>query len=117
MTERALGGNLSSFVMVPGTTPPRGFAIRSSDRWQTELVSFTAGQGEIDAVLASSDCVAQGACFGFFQIVRNDRGELYLVDRSLKQPGIRVFDEATGQELTASPLEMGLPPNFLLFFP
>jgi hypothetical protein len=36
--------------------------------------------------------------------------ELYLLDRTLGAAGLRVFDPETGVELTAAPLDTGLPP-------
>jgi hypothetical protein len=38
-------------------------------------------------------------------------GRLFVPDRTLTAPGIRIFDTATDEELTSKPLDVGLPPG------
>lgn len=114
LRERDLGGNLSSFAI---SSSGKGFAIRSNDKWQTELVSVSLQDGKVGEVLATSPCVTQGACYSFFQVKADDADRILLVDRDLNKPGVRIFSGSTGKELTTAPIDMGLPPSFVLLYP
>ena len=112
LREEELGGNIGSFAMLSRT---KGFVIRTGESWQTELVSFSL-QGDAVTIQAhaASPCLAGISCFGFVQVVRSPRGDLALLDRYERKAGIRIFD-ALGQEQTAEPIDLGLPPDFLIF--
>ena len=56
-----------------------------------------------------------GDGFTFADIELNDRGELYLGDRKLTAPGLRVFRASDGVELTTEPLDLILPPLEIVF--
>jgi hypothetical protein len=45
----------------------------------------------------------------------NERGEMYVLDRTPAAPGVRVFRAADGVELTKQPLDVGLPPFQVVF--
>jgi hypothetical protein len=42
-------------------------------------------------------------------------GELFVADRTLVNPGIRIFDVTTNTQLTGSPISTGLPPFDIVF--
>ena len=44
-------------------------------------------------------------------------GTLWLADRTLPDPGIRIFDTTTDRQLTARPIDVGLPPFAMTFVP
>jgi hypothetical protein len=44
--------------------------------------------------------------------VKNQR--LLVPDRTLTNPGIRVYDTFTDQEVTTDPIDVGLPPNAIV---
>ena len=44
-------------------------------------------------------------------------GTLWLADRTITAPGIRIFDPSNDRELTARPIDVGLPPFALGFVP
>jgi len=58
--------------------------------------------------------VLSGAGF-LSDIELNDRDELFLADRNITNPGIRIFTARNGSEITTAPLDLGLPPFDILF--
>lgn len=112
--ESELGGNLSSVALL---SKDKAYAIRSRDQWKTELVALDLRSKNVTHTLAQSECVEQNACFTFFQIRLSASGELYLVDRHLKKPGIRVFSTNSNQEITRKPIDTGIPPSSIVFYP
>jgi len=44
-------------------------------------------------------------------------GTLWLADRGLPAPGIRIFDVTTDRPLTRSAIDVGLPPFAMVFVP
>jgi hypothetical protein len=47
----------------------------------------------------------------------NDRGELFLADRDLSRPGVRIWRSGDGVEVTTAPLSVILPPFSIVFLP
>ncbi|MDY0060157.1 MAG: hypothetical protein RBU45_10135 [Myxococcota bacterium] len=113
-TEQELGGDLL------------GFAFARDGRFGHALVAVAGA----DAGHQSTWLVALGDCthkqiqpllrptdWSLTWLATNDRDELYVADRTVDRPGIRVLDGSTGAELTAAPLPTGLPPFQVLFVP
>ncbi len=113
LSEKELGGNLSSFAIVSET---KAYAIRTGNNWKTELVSFNPSSGKVGTVILSSPCLTQGACYTLFSIAYHPSGKLYIVERHPKTPGIRILDTRTNKELTQTPLNIGLPPMSVVFY-
>ena len=44
-------------------------------------------------------------------LAMDDAGQLIVPDRSLEAPGIRIVDSFSDDEVTNSPIDVGLPPN------
>ncbi|MGH7726038.1 MAG: hypothetical protein ACREOU_11485 [Candidatus Eiseniibacteriota bacterium] len=104
--EAELGGDLNDVVVGPGD---RGFAVISDASFNTLCVAYDRTDGTLDApVFATSG-------FNLADAEMNDRNELWLSDRSPGGPGMRVFDAVTLQQLTQSPIGLGLPPQSLDF--
>jgi len=105
LTEQQLGGQLGgafgSFSMVDAD---EGYAIIMAEDWSnTAVVRFDLSRGTVLSVHEQSA--------GFVHADLMVSGDmLYVCDRTLRSPGIRVFDTPTGREITASPLDTGLPP-------
>ncbi|GIW39474.1 MAG: hypothetical protein KatS3mg076_0051 [Candidatus Binatia bacterium] len=104
VTEAELGGDINDFVLADGV----GFAVVSAPDFTTSLVSFDTATGQKLSTLLS------GVSF-LADIELDGRGRLWVADRTLESPGIRVFDAATGEELTSGPLNLGLPPFEIVF--
>jgi len=108
VTEAALGGDLNDVCVPPaplGLT--RAFCVISDASFNTNLVSYER------TGLPQVTTVHPGAGFVLADAEADDRGEIWLCDRTASAPGLRVFDAATRGELTASPIGTGLPPNDL----
>ncbi|HSP98187.1 MAG TPA: hypothetical protein VL049_13235 [Candidatus Dormibacteraeota bacterium] len=106
-TETDLGGDLTDFVIV---SDHLAYAVVSRPGFTNALVSFDPSTGQLLATHHTS------SGYTLFDIELNDRGELYLADRSRRAPGIRIFRAADGAPLTAGVLDLGLPPFEIVFY-
>jgi hypothetical protein len=105
ITEAALGGDLNDFVLV---SDQLGYAIIAAPDFSNALVAFDPSTHTTTKTVLSSS--------GFFSDIElNDRGELFLADRDLTMPGVRIFRAGDGSEITHGPLDLGLPPFDILF--
>ncbi|MDH5718684.1 MAG: hypothetical protein OEZ22_13750 [Spirochaetia bacterium] len=43
-----------------------------------------------------------------------DNGKLYVADQNFANPGVRIFDTTTLEEITTAPINVGLPPNSMV---
>jgi len=110
ITATELGGDIVDAAIVSET---KGYAIvgvRKGTSSETHLVSFDPSTGEKrDTLLA-----AKGWVYNFIELTP-DGTELWLSDRTMSSPGIRIFDTATNQELLSEPIDVGLPPGMICF--
>lgn len=107
VTEADLGGDVTDFAIVSDTL---GYAVLSLPDFTNSVVAFDPGRRRVTRTLFSGSSFVS-------DIELNDRGQLFAADRTPRAPGVRVFDVATGRELTASPIDLGLPPFDILFLP
>lgn len=108
MTEAEFGGNLTDFVLVDDTT---GYAVVTDLRFYNYLVRFDPSARRVVETLITSDEYLVDL------ELEPTRGELYLTDRTLKNPGIRIFRTTDGVELTPQPINTGLAPFDVVFLP
>jgi DNA-binding beta-propeller fold protein YncE len=107
ITEAELGGDITDFVLV---SERLCFAVVADANFQNQLVAFDPLAGTTTGVLPTGG--------GFItDIELNDRGEIFVADRTARNPGIRIFRAADGVELTERPIDLGLPPFDILFLP
>jgi len=99
-TEAALGGDIADVVPATAT---RGFVVLSDASYNTVCKPYDRATG------AAGTAVYATSGFNLADAEANDRGELWLCDRTPANPGVRVFDVATLAPL-AGPLSTGLPP-------
>lgn len=106
ITESALGGDVNDVALLTGQ---RGFAVISDASFTTILKAYHRDLGTVQSTVFSTP--------GFYlaDIEVNDRAELWVCDRTFSNPGVRVFDAPSGTQLTASPLNVGLPPQDIAF--
>lgn len=101
--EKQMGAaQLRTFVLV---TPERGYFVHGTDFTQSShLVSFSRTAGTFLAEHFVS--------FGLVESVVHDpiAGSVYFPDNDPNAKDIRVFDAATGAELSPAPIATGLPP-------
>jgi hypothetical protein len=109
LTEVALGGDLHTWATGNGWN---GFAVRLTPSWTTDVVAFDLRTGLVGATLTSSSEFAYAHL-----LVDVVRRELLVCDRTYTNPGLRIFDTQTLQNLTAQPVNVGLYPHWLLAVP
>jgi hypothetical protein len=104
ITEQALGADLNAARIV---SPTLGYAIVNDASFNTCLVSFDPSTGQLlDSVLCTDG-------FQLSDLEVSLDGKLYVCDRTPVNPGIRVYDAATGALLNG-PVNVGLPPYDLV---
>lgn len=106
--ENTLGGDLGDFVIVDGL---KGYAVVGflDAQWNyfNKLVIFDVTTG-INLGNLTGD-------LPFIPSLALDSSKQILVpDRSMTAPGIRIYDSLTDSEVTASPIDVGLPPNTVI---
>ncbi|HUT55279.1 MAG TPA: hypothetical protein VM658_17955 [bacterium] len=106
--ETALGGNIGDFAIASAT---KGYATVTDASFHSLLVAFDPGTGLRDPAPLYS--AASG--FTLWDLALNDRGELYLCDRSATAPGIVIIDTSTDTLVTPSPINLWLPPFSIVF--
>jgi hypothetical protein len=107
VTEDVLGGTITDFVLA---SPRKGYAIVLDEALRNLLVAFDPQEGTLlGRVFASTRFLSD--------IALAPDGTLWLADRALPRPGIRIFDAATGEQRTRGVIDVGLPPFSLGFVP
>jgi DNA-binding beta-propeller fold protein YncE len=108
VTEQDLGGDVTDFVVL---SDHLAYAIVNQPGFTNALIAFDPTTRQI------TNTIRQGNGSTFFDIELNDRGELYLADRTRRAAGIRVFRAADGAPLTDGVLDLFLPPFEIVFIP
>jgi hypothetical protein len=107
VTEATLGGDV---VDVAVASAARGFAIVGDASFNTKCVPWDRNAGTAGAPVHVT------AGFHLSDAEVNDRGELWLADRTPTAPGLRIFDAATLAPLFGGgPVSTCLPPQDLEF--
>jgi hypothetical protein len=106
ITEEELGGDVTDFALVSKHV---GYAVISKPDFTNAVVEFDPDDGTFTRTLLNADFIAD--------IELNDRDELYVSDRSSGDEGIRIFDADDGNEITEMPIDVGDPPNEIVFVP
>lgn len=105
LTGADLGGDLSDFTMLGSS---RGYAIVAAESFEASVIEFDLASGVSGGPLITSQQLLS-------DIEVTEDGHLWLADRDCFDPGLRVFDVATNQEITAEPIYPGLTPFTLDF--
>ncbi len=113
VSEETLGGDLSDAVILSDT---KGYAVVGVTQPDfssiTRVVSFDPSSGEKIADLS----IGQGYDHAFIELTP-DGSQLWVTDRNLAAPGIRIFDTTDDHEITTEPIDTGLPPFMTCFIP
>ena len=100
LTESAAGGDI---LDVAALSPTRGYAIVANASFETILIEFNPTTGtKTGATIYNPG--------GYYLSDIEIGTDLLLADRKPTNPGIRFFDVNTNTQLTANPLDVGLPP-------
>ena len=107
VTENDLGGSVTDFVIASGS---KGYAIVLDEALRNMLVAFDPSrQRPPRRLLVRTEFLPD--------VALAPDGTLWLADRTITAPGIRIFDPSNDRELTARPIDVGLPPFALGFVP
>lgn len=104
VTESALQGDLADIVW---NGPTHSYAIVSDASFNTLLVAWNAAGQKLGTVYSPGG-------FSLTDAALNDRGELYVCNNNLFDPGLHVFAAGIDTHL-AGPLDCGLPPHDVTF--
>jgi hypothetical protein len=104
--EEALGGTVTAAASY---TRERAFAVLADKKFNNTLIAFSPATGE------RLDTLHSAASF-LPDVAVNDRGEVWLADRALRRPGVRIYAADSGQ-LLAGPIDVGLPPFDIVLLP
>ncbi len=100
ITEEELGGDVVNFVP---TAEGQLYVLISNPSFVTSIVRVDLNNGIVDPILTSAGYDLADLAW--------DRGFLlFVADRVIGAAGLRVFDTATGTELTNGEVSTGLPP-------
>ena len=106
ISENTLGGDVTDVVALDAN---RGAAIVSDANFNTLLVGFDlTTPTTIDTIYAPGSFALQDA-------ERSRDGRIFVSDRSLALPGIRVFRGSDHTQITTNPIDVGLPPSDIEF--
>ncbi|MBD3367274.1 MAG: hypothetical protein GF405_03730 [Candidatus Eisenbacteria bacterium] len=107
-TEAQLQGDINDIAL---GTAERAHAMISvtSPAWESFVVAWNRASGAL-----IGDVYRPGGWNIADVEVHDGTGQLFVSDRSYTDPGVRVFDAATGAEQTAGALFVGLPPHDLV---
>jgi hypothetical protein len=108
VTEADLGGDVTDFVLVSEHV---AYAIVSRPGFSSALVGFDPTTATVTRTLAEADG------YTLFDIELNDRGELFLADRTRQRNGLRIYRAADGGTLVDEPIDLGLLPFEIVFIP
>ena len=111
LTEQALGGDVSDVVLAPGGA---GYVVvLDAAIWPNNfarLVRFDEPTGAVTDTLFRQTSGSGSSLAG---IELNRQLELYLCDRDLTQPGVRIYDTETDTQVAF--VDVGLPPFDIAF--
>ena len=106
VTEQDLGANITDFVLIDAH---QAYALLLDLNSVNRLVRFDPTARTITStLLSSSEFLVDIA-------LEPSRRELYVTDRTLKSPGIRIFSTSDDREVAGSPVDTGLPPFDITF--
>ncbi len=108
ITEAELGGDITDFLLV---NENNGYAVVSRPGFRNALVQFFP-QSQREPVTRY-----EVGGFDLFDIELNDRGEIYLADRTNRADGIRIFDARAGEAIVDQAIDLGLAPFEIVFIP
>ncbi len=104
--EAALGGDLACVASGPAG---RRHVVVSDANFTTAVKAYTVG--------GAVTVVHQGVGFDHADIAYDGDFELFVADRRPGDAGVRVFDAASGAQLTSGPLATGMAPSSFILPP
>ncbi|MFH1755440.1 MAG: FlgD immunoglobulin-like domain containing protein [Candidatus Latescibacterota bacterium] len=106
LEETAADGDIYDVEIV---ATDKGYAIIMDASFHNKLVTFNPTTGTLLSILYSP------GDYVLHDIELAPSGELFLSDRRPTNPGIRLYDIDTDDEITTGPIDVGLPPADITF--
>jgi hypothetical protein len=107
VTEATMGGDINDIEIV---AVDKGYCVVSDASFNTILKAFNPQTG------ANLGTVFNPGGFVLYDIEESPiGGEIFVTDRTVTNPGIRIFDVSTDTEVAGSPVSTGLPPFDIAF--
>jgi hypothetical protein len=106
LTESAAGGDINDVILF---SPTIGYAVVTDASFNNLLVRFDPSTG------ALTDTLYAPGGYVLADIELSPGGELFLCDRTATDPGIRIYDAATGLAIVGGTIDVGLPPFDIVF--
>lgn len=109
VSEADLGGDVFDAIIATETLGFAVIGVAGESGSKTQLVTFNPKKGTVGDTLVASE----GYDLASMELL--DGGLLWVADRNMTNPGVRIFDVATLEEVTPSPINVGLPPSRICF--
>jgi len=110
ITEKELGGDMVDAVIASSTKGYAVIAVTKQEKSATHIVSFNPSTGKKLGDILTSDAWV----YSFLEL-NPDGSELWVTDRTMNAPGIRIFKVSDDSEVTSKPIDVGLPPSMVCF--
>lgn len=111
LTEKQAGFEITDFVFV---SEDLGFVLTTDEGFNSGLYAFDPTGHTLTTRLAYQPFDRGGYLVEL--ALSADKTRLFLLDRTAENPGVRVFDVTSLDELTDQPLSTGLPPFSISLF-
>ncbi len=107
ITEAQAGGDVGDFAVVG----EKVYVVVTDASWKNDVAVFVKTEGSWGK---AGTLGTSGAFIPSLAVDRSDR--LLVPDRDTENPGLRIYDTTTDQEVEGSPVDVGLPPNAIAVF-
>ncbi len=108
LSEADLGGDVGAFAVVGGV---KVYVVFTDASWQNHVSVWEQSE---DSWQKKGVLETSGGYVPSLGLDGTDR--LLVPDRDTENPGLRIFDTTTDQEVEGSPVDVGLPPNAVAVF-
>jgi hypothetical protein len=109
--ESDVNGDITGFAVKPDGSA--GYAVIMEESTATKLICFDPSTKSVKSTLKTND----GTNGSLSEIALHSSGKLFICDRNILEPGVRVFDTVDNDRpLNGNkPVYVGLPPDDILF--
>jgi len=105
-----LGGDIVDAVVSSETKAYAIIGKRRGSSSETHLVSFNPSTGKKTGTIVASE----GWDYASIEL-SPDGSQLWMADRTMNSPSIRIFDTESDEETAGGPIDVGLPPSMICF--
>jgi len=106
ITEADVGADIVDFIVLSHSD---AYLVLSLPDFTNSVVKVDLTRRMVSKTLVSGESISD--------IELNDRGQLFVSQRTPQRPGIRIFDTSDDSEITTAPLNLELQPFDITFYP